>query len=112
MLKTLYGYLLNILKKLVYSLLFASRNPKLMDAKNQYIYTDEHLKFVHLLECMNYLKVAGHENKIHQVYYEFGSHSGRTFFATVNGVNIGFKVEEWKNYSTFGKFFFVTSTPY
>lgn len=87
MLKTLYGHLPNILKKVVYSVLFASRNPKLIDAKNQYVYTDEHLKFVHLLECMNYLKVAGHENKIPQVYYEFGCHSGRTFSATVNAAN-------------------------
>jgi len=87
MLKSLLSHFPNKIKKLVHYLLFTLRNPKLLDAKSQYAYTDEHLKFVHLLECMNYLKVAGHENRIPQVYFEFGCHSGRTFSSVINAAN-------------------------
>jgi O-methyltransferase len=48
-------------------------------AWQDYKYTDEHLKFVHILEAMNYVRVAD----IPSVYFEFGCHSGRTFSAAV-----------------------------
>ena len=48
-------------------------------ALKDYRYTDEHLKFVHILEAMNYARVAA----VPSVYFEFGCHSGRTFSAAV-----------------------------
>ena len=44
-----------------------------------YIFTDEKLKFVHLLEAINYVRIAGAP----YAYFEFGCHSGRTFSAVV-----------------------------
>lgn len=48
-------------------------------AHRDYRYTDEHLKFVHILEAINYTHIA----EISAVYFEFGCHSGRTFSAAV-----------------------------
>jgi hypothetical protein len=42
------------------------------------------MKFTHILEGMNYLKVAGSDGVLPQVYFEFGCHSARTFSAAVN----------------------------
>jgi len=41
--------------------------------------TDEDFKFIHILEAMNYARVA----ELPAVYFEFGCHSGRTFSAAV-----------------------------
>jgi O-methyltransferase len=69
----------------VSSLRFRIGTPKLLDARAQYQYTDEHLKFVHLLEAMNYLRVAGGAGQVlPQTFFEFGCHSGRTFSAAIN----------------------------
>tara|TARA_B100000965_G_C19574232_1_gene750566 strand:- start:1325 stop:2098 length:774 start_codon:yes stop_codon:yes gene_type:complete len=60
----------------------------LVEARNQYKYSDEHKKFVHILEAVNYLKVAGNQGQLlPQTYFEFGCHSGRTFIAAVNASN-------------------------
>ena len=48
-------------------------------AHRDYIFTDERLKFVHLLEAINYARIAG----VPYSYFEFGCHSGRTFSAVV-----------------------------
>ena len=87
MFKSLFQILPSFLKKQIRSLIFAIKNPKLLEVKKDYKYTDEHLKFVHILESINYLKVAGHGNKIPPVFFEFGCHSGRTFSAAVNAAN-------------------------
>lgn len=52
-------------------------------AQRDYQYTDEHLKYVHILEAMNYVRVAGVPN----VYFEFGCHSGRTFSAAIRAAD-------------------------
>ena len=83
----LFQFLPNSLKSLIIDSWFKLNNPKLIPAKNDYKYTDEHLKFVHILECINYLRVAGFNNEIPPVYFEFGCHSGRTFCAAVNAAN-------------------------
>jgi hypothetical protein len=62
---------------------FALRHPKLLPALRDYTHTDETLKFVHILECMNYARVAGAGGAIPPVFFEFGCHSGRTFSAAV-----------------------------
>ncbi len=48
-------------------------------AHRDYRFTDENLKFVHILEAMNYARIA----ELPAVYFEFGCHSGRTFSAAV-----------------------------
>ena len=51
-----------------------------------YLFTDEKLKFTHILEGINYLRTAGNNGKdLPQTYFEFGCYSGRTFSAAVNG---------------------------
>ncbi len=87
MFKSLFQFLPLSLKKILREVLFRIKKAKLLDARKQYKYTDEHLKFVHILECINYLKVAGHEKRLPPVYFEFGCHSGRTFSAAVNAAN-------------------------
>jgi hypothetical protein len=57
--------------------------PKLYPALKDYRFSDERLKFVHILECMNYLRIAGADGVIPAVYFEFGCHSGRTFSSAV-----------------------------
>ena len=53
-------------------------------SRKNYRFSDEKNKFTHLLECINYLRVAGHENEIPPVIFEFGCHSGRTFSSMIN----------------------------
>ena len=51
-----------------------------------FLFTDEKLKFTHILEGLNYLRVAGNNGKdLPQTFFEFGCHSGRTFSAALNG---------------------------
>jgi len=68
------------LKSLVKLAFFFVWPGKSIDACLTYNFTDERLKFTHLLECVNYLRVA----EIPNVYFEFGCHSGRTFSAVLN----------------------------
>ena len=49
------------------------------EAWRDYEFTDERLKYVHILEAMNYARVA----ELPRVYLEFGCHSGRTFSAAI-----------------------------
>jgi len=48
-------------------------------AHKDYVSTDTTQKFVHIMEAMNYAKVA----QLPKVYLEFGCHSGRTFSAAI-----------------------------
>ena len=71
------------LQSLLGNLLFKIRSPSLVSAKENYLFSDEDLKFIHILESVNYLKIAGIEGAIPHVYFEFGCHSGRTFSEAV-----------------------------
>jgi O-methyltransferase len=82
--RVIYQYLPNNIKAILLQLFFRFKNRTLVMAMKDYKYTDEHLKFVHILECINYLKVAGCGGVIPPVFFEFGCHSGRTFSAAVN----------------------------
>lgn len=87
--KTLYrslmGRLPSGLQNTVFELRFRLSTPMLLDARAHYRYSDAHLKFVHLLEAMNHLRVAGAAGRVlPQTFFEFGCHSGRTFSAAVN----------------------------
>ncbi len=50
-----------------YRMLVRLFQPKLMPALDDYTYTDEHLKFVHILEALNYLRVAGAGGGCHKL---------------------------------------------
>lgn len=54
--------------------------PYQFKAFKSYRFSDEKLKFMHLLEAVNYTRVA----LLPHVYMEFGCHSARTFSAVVN----------------------------
>lgn len=63
-----------------------------------YIFSDENLKFVHLLEAVNYCKVA----ELPYVYFEFGCHSARTFSAVVNASDfLGMELMEFYAFDSF-----------
>ena len=57
---------------------------KQFKSRKRYRFSDENLKFTHLMECINYLRVAGFEGEIPPVIFEFGCHSGRTFSSMIN----------------------------
>lgn len=59
-----------------------------------YEFTDEKLKYVHILEAINYSKVA----LLPQVYFEFGCHSGRTFSAAIRASKL-LELSEFKFYA-------------
>lgn len=85
LLKKLKSSLPYFVQKWIHRLQFCIRHPKLVKSFNNYIFTDEQLKFVHILEAVNYMKVAGSDGEfLPQTYFEFGCHSGRTFSAAVN----------------------------
>jgi len=72
---------------------------KLLRPYEWYKYSDEYLKFVHLLEAVNYLRVAGVGGKIlPQTYFEFGCHSGRTFSAAIGASQL-FQMDNMKFYA-------------
>ena len=84
-LKTLFRNLTLSVQNLIAGIRFRLKSSTLLQARAQYKYSDEHLKFVHILEAMNYLRVAGAAGRIlPQTFFEFGCHSGRTFSAAVN----------------------------
>ncbi|MDA9608773.1 TylF/MycF family methyltransferase [SAR86 cluster bacterium] len=75
------------IRTLLIDLRFVVKNPKLINSRRLYKFTDEELKFTHILEAFNYLKVAGHDGIIPAVFFEFGCHSGRTFSSAINSSN-------------------------
>lgn len=73
------------MKKLLYRIKFYLKYYHLIDIDRLYKHTDESLKFIHILESINYLKVAGNYGKtLPATFFEFGCHSGRTFSAAIN----------------------------
>ena len=76
--------IIEILKNIYYK--FFSR--KLYKAHKNYKFSDEKLKFTHILEAINYLRIAGNYGEIlPQTFFEFGCHSGRTFSNAVNSAD-------------------------
>jgi len=69
-----------VLKQYLKSVYYFIFHRKLYSAHKDYRFSDEKLKFTHILEAVNYLRVA--ELPCH--YYEFGCHSARTFSAAAS----------------------------
>ena len=75
----------SLLKRNVAKLVFPLLRPHYCSAIQRYKYTDEQIKYVHILESLNYLKVAGNNgSRLPLSYFEFGCHSGRTFASAIN----------------------------
>ena len=73
--------IIGILKNIYY---FAFKR-KLFKIHKIYNLSDEKLKFAHILESINYLRIAGNNGELlPQTFFEFGCHSGRTFSNAVN----------------------------
>jgi O-methyltransferase len=81
--RALIGRLPTSLQRSLHKVHVALFHRHLLPALRDYTYSDEKLKFVHILECMNYVRIAGSGGVIPPVYFEFGCHSGRTFSAAV-----------------------------
>jgi O-methyltransferase len=74
-----------LIQSMIYHLRYVILNPRLLPAFRDFRHSDEKLKFIHILEAMNYLRVAGvNGDVLPQTFFEFGCHSGRTFSAAVN----------------------------
>ena len=58
------------------------------ESRALYKLTDEKFKYAHILEAINYVRVA----LLPPVFFEFGCHSGRTFSAAINAANF-FKLD-------------------
>lgn len=66
----------NIKQFLYYKLFY----PKFDLPHKWYVESDENYKYIHILEAVNYLKVA----ELPNVFFEFGCHSGRTYSAALS----------------------------
>lgn len=60
-------------------ILFNIKMPQMKKPRNWYLKSDEEDKYKHILEAVNYVRVA----ELPKVYFEFGCHSGRTFSAAI-----------------------------
>lgn len=73
------------IKKIIVYIYVFLRNLYHFKISKLYKKSDEVNKNLHILEAINYIKVAGGEkNLIPKVYFEFGCFSGRTFSAAIN----------------------------
>ena len=71
-----YPKLRGLLKSIYYFIFYR----ELYSAHKDYRFSDEKLKFTHILEAVNYLRIA----ELPYNYYEFGCHSARTFSAAAS----------------------------
>jgi hypothetical protein len=75
----------NTLKKILIKIFILIRNIYFYKTYNLYKKSDETEKFAHILEAINYTKVAGANGALlPAVFFEFGCYSGRTFAAAIN----------------------------
>lgn len=83
-------------------LVFAKSRHKFSSWK-LYMLSDEVNKFQHITEAINYLRIAGANNRLPHTYFEFGCHSGRTFSTAMNAANY-LKMEdcEFHAFDSFG----------
>ena len=81
---------------------FYIKNPKFAQSFRAYRTSDQDEKFRHILEAINYVKIAGDDGSIPQIYAEFGCHSGRTFCAAINAAQyLGLKDFQFHAFDSF-----------
>lgn len=77
-----------LFKNIAKAVYFRTVKRKLFNSFQRYKSSDEDEKFKHIMESLNYLRVAGDGgNLLPQTYFEFGCHSGRTFSSAINSMN-------------------------
>ena len=98
--KKLINQEIKVLLKEIYILFFKR---KLKQVHKIYKFSDEDLKFAHILEGINYLRIAGnYGNIIPKTVFEFGCHSGRTFINAINSADyLGFSEVEFFAFDSF-----------
>lgn len=90
LLKSLYFQIKPILAKF-YFIIF---KPFIYRAFLNYKFSDEKLKFVHILEAINYVRIAN----LPHVYFEFGCHSARTFNSAIQAFQY-FRMDQARFYA-------------
>ena len=79
---------LETIRRLIIHLYMVFRRPHLLRAAHDYRFSDYDLKATHILEALNYAKVAGVSGSVIPLtYFEFGCHSARTFCAAMNAAS-------------------------
>lgn len=92
MLNKIYVLMKHVIK-LIYFLIVS---PALIPSYLRYRSTDEKEKYTHLLECINYARIALAPQGRNINFLEFGCHSGRTFSAAINASRyLKIKTEFW-----------------
>ncbi len=91
LIKTIFGASSPSIIKMLKSIYYGLFDRKMHDSFRNYNFTDEKLKFTHILEAINYLRVA----ELPPVYFEFGCHSARTFSAAVSAAKF-LKIDDAK----------------
>ena len=87
------------IKRLLKNIYYSTLNKKRFTSYRNYTFSDETAKYTHILEAINYLRVAGDlGNVLPQTYFEFGCHSGRTFSAAINAAKF-LKIEDFKSFA-------------
>jgi len=84
----------NYLKQKIKSIFYMIFERNLYKAHKDYISTDEQFKFIHILEAINYIRIA----QAPYTYLEFGCHSARTFSAAVRAARY-FKMNDMDFYA-------------
>jgi len=75
------------LSKFIRGSLVFLRSRRLLTSWRLYSLSDETNKYQHIIEAINYLRIAGANNRLPHTYFEFGCHSGRTFSTAMNAAN-------------------------
>ena len=86
-------------KNFVKNIYYHAFKRRLLSSYINYMASDENSKFTHILEAVNYLRIAGNNGKsLPQTYFEFGCHSGRTFSAALNAAKF-LKMNDFKPFA-------------
>ena len=75
------------LSKIIRGTLVFLRSRHLLSSWKLYSLSDEINKYQHITEAINYLRVAGANDRLPHTYFEFGCHSARTFSTAMNAAN-------------------------
>lgn len=84
----------NYIKQKIKSIFYMIFDRNLYKAHKDYTFTDEELKFTHILEAINHIRIA----EAPKTYLEFGCHSARTFSAAVRAARY-FKMNDMDFYA-------------
>ena len=91
------------ISKIIRGFLVFIRSRHIYSSWKIFTISDEVNKYQHITEAINYLRIAGANNRLPYTYFEFGCHSGRTFSTAINAVNyLKMKNFEFHAFDSFG----------